>query len=149
MQFIRWLKFAFPDKLSPVRPSSLYHLLYRNIFPTLTFLGVSSFWSWSLTPYSGGTAGTCDAPSSQVSTSASLDRPCQPLPGIIVTCSTYNIFTKLSIPVRFVSWQSQTSYFPLGLLASPQVRYSSSSARIRAFWVLSNCCPILLLWVIC
>ena len=47
-------------------------------------------------------------------------------------------FTRLSLPVRFVSWQSQTLYFPLGLLASPQVRYSSSSAWMTKYWVLSN-----------
>ena len=56
-------------------------------------------------------------------------------------------FTELSVPVRFVSWQSQTLYFPLGLLASPQVRYSSSSAWMTKYWVLSNC--YLILWVIC
>ena len=56
-------------------------------------------------------------------------------------------FTELSVPVRFVSWQSQTLYFPLGLLASPQVRYSSIIARTTTYWVLSNCCVIF--WVVC
>ena len=52
------------------------------------------------------------------------------------------IFTKLSVPVRFVSWQSQTLYFPLGLLASPQVRYSSSSARITKYIEYKECWAI-------
>ena len=147
MQFIRWLKFDFPDKLSPVYRSSLYHLLSPNKYPTLTFLGMSSKLLIMV-------------PNSLLRWHRRHLR-CPQLPSInfhlpwstLSTPSWYHhhllhlTFTKLSVPVRFVSWQSQTLYFPLGLLASPQVRYSSSSAWMKKYWVLSNCC--LMLWVIC